>query len=67
MNKIHYNVSGLQNSEIRTQVRNALNKIDGISMINIDLGRSSIEVGYNELTNESEIKTCIESIGCHIQ
>ena len=67
MNKIHYNVSGLQNHETRTQVRNALNKIHGISMINIDLGRSSIEVGYNELTDENEIKACIENVGCHVQ
>ena len=55
MNKINYNVSGIQNSEIKTQLKNALTKIDGISMVNIDAGRGSIEVGFNESTDESSI------------
>ncbi len=67
MNKIHYNISGLQNSEIKTQLKNALTKIDGISMVNVDAGRDSIEVGYNEATDESTIKSCIENVGCKIE
>ncbi len=67
MNKIHYNISGLQNTEIKTQLKNALTKIDGISMVNIDGGRDTIEVGYNEETDESTIKSCIENVGCKIE
>jgi copper chaperone CopZ len=67
MNKVHYNVSGLQNTEIKTQIKNVLGKVEGVSMINVDLGRGSIEVGYNETTHESEIKACIENIGCRIE
>ena len=67
MNKIHYNISGLQNSEIKTQLKNALTKIDGISMVNIDGGRDTIEVGYNEETDENTIKSCIENVGCKIE
>lgn len=67
MHRVHYNVSGLQNSEIKTQVKNALGKIDGISMINVDLGEGSIEVGYNDSTDESTIKACIENTGCQIE
>ena len=66
MHRVHYNVSGLLNSETKTQIKNALNKIDGVSMINVDLGESSIEVGYNDSTNESTIKACIENTGCQI-
>ena len=66
MNKINYNVSGIQNSEIKTQLKNALAKIDGISMVNIDAGRGLIEVGFNESTNENSIKSCIENVGCKI-
>ncbi|MEY8351762.1 heavy metal transporter [Lachnospiraceae bacterium 54-53] len=66
MNKIHYNISGIQNSEIKTQLKNALDKIDGISMVNIDAAEGSIEVGYNELTDENSIKSCIENVGCRI-
>lgn len=67
MNKIHYNISGVQNSEIKTQLKNALTKIDGISMVNIDAGRGSIEVGYNQSTDENSIKSCIENVGCKIE
>lgn len=67
MHRVHYNVSGLQNSETKTQVKNALSKIDGISMINVDLGEGSIEVGYNDSTTENTIKACIENTGCQIE
>lgn len=66
MNKVHYSVTGLQNSSIKTQLKNALTNIDGISMVNIDMGRSTIEVGYNEKTDENCIKSCIENVGCQI-
>lgn len=67
MNRVHYNVSGLQNEQIKTQVKNALDKVDGVSMINVDLGRGSIEVGYNESTTEDAIRACIENVGCRIE
>lgn len=66
MNKVHYSVTGLQNSSIKTQLKNALTNIDGISMVNIDMGRSTIEVGYNDKTDENCIKSCIENVGCQI-
>lgn len=67
MNKIHYTISGIQNSEIKTQLKNSLSKIEGISMVNIDTGRGTIEVGYNQSTDESTIKSCIENVGCKIE
>ncbi|WP_333650575.1 heavy metal transporter [Lacrimispora sp.] len=66
MNKIHYDISGVNNSEVKTQLKNALDKIEGISMVNIDAARGSIEVGYNESTDEDSIKSCIENVGCNI-
>ncbi len=66
MNKIHYDISGIQNSEIKTQLKNALDKVDGISMVNIDAAKGSIEVGYNQSTDENSIKSCIENVGCTI-
>lgn len=67
MNRVHYNVSGLQNVQVKTQVKNALGKLDGVQMVNVDFNRGSIEVGYNEFTDESEIKQCIEQVGCRIE
>lgn len=67
MHRVHYNVSGLLNSETKTQVKNALSKIDGVSMVNVDLGESSIEVGFNAPSTESTIKACIQNTGCQIE
>nr|WP_312576111.1 heavy metal-associated domain-containing protein [Sedimentibacter sp.] len=67
MNKSHYNVSRLLNTQMKTQVKNALNELDGIQMVNVDLARSTIEVGYDESIDENEIKQCIENIGCKIE
>ncbi|ROR27222.1 copper chaperone CopZ [Mobilisporobacter senegalensis] len=66
MNKVQYNVSGLLNNQIKTQVKNALNDLDGVQKVNVDLGRSSIEVGFNNATNEQEIRSGIEHVGCRI-
>ncbi len=65
MNRIHYETSGIQNSEIKTQLKNALDKINGVSMVNIDVARGSIEVGFNQ-ADENLIKSCIETVGCEI-
>lgn len=67
MNRVHYQVSGIQNGQIKNQVENALEKLEGVQMVNVDMARSSIEVGYNEPTVESEIKQCIEHVGCEIE
>ncbi len=67
MNKVHYNVSGLLNEQVKTQVKNVLHEIDGVNMINIDLARGSIEVGYNGSVDTDEIKQGIERVGCKIE
>ncbi|MDF2891303.1 MAG: heavy-metal-associated protein [Clostridia bacterium] len=67
MNRVHYNVSGLQNPQMKTQVENALEKLNGVQMVNVDLQRASIEVGYNEPANESEIKHCIKHAGFELE
>ncbi len=67
MIRSHYNVSRLLNTQMKTQVKNALNEIDGVKMVNVDLARSSIEVGYDESLDESTIKQCIENVGCKFE
>ena len=63
MERVHYDVSGLGGTESKTKVKNALDKIKGVQMVNVDLARGTIEVGYNEPANETEIKACIENTG----
>lgn len=63
MDKINYEVSGLVNSQSRTQLRNALDKIKGVQEVAVDIGRGTVEVQYNEPANSDEIKKCIEHTG----
>lgn len=68
MRKVQYNVSGIVNSTTKTQLRNALDKIEGVQEVSVDQGRASVCVGYNEPANEEEIKMAIDKIeGCDIE
>ncbi|MGD9568767.1 MAG: heavy metal transporter [Sedimentibacter sp.] len=67
MNKVHYTITRLQNNNMKTQLKNSLNDIEGVSMVNIDMGRGSIEVGYDDATDVSLIRQCIEDVGCIIE
>ncbi|CUU47858.1 heavy-metal-associated domain-containing protein [Clostridium beijerinckii] len=63
MERIHYNVDGLANENMKTQVKNALEKIQGVDKVCVDLARGSVEVVYNAPATEEEIKSCIENTG----
>ncbi|WFR60231.1 hypothetical protein QA584_17100 [Anaerocolumna sp. AGMB13025] len=40
--------------------------MDGVRMINVDLLKSSIEVGYNDTVDARDIIEGIERVGCKI-
>jgi copper chaperone len=67
MNNVHYNVNGLLNTQRKTQLKNVLEDIQGVQKVNVDLGRGSVEVNYNDATNEQAIRQGIERVGCKIQ
>jgi len=67
MNNIHYNVNGLYNVPIKTQLKNALDELDGVQKVNIDLHRGTVEVDYNTPANTQLIQRTIEHIGCKIE
>lgn len=67
MNKVHYNVSGLLNEQMKAQVKHVLGDIDGVSMVNVDLLNSTIEVGYNNSADAGQIIEGIERVGCKIE
>ncbi|MBB2182077.1 heavy-metal-associated domain-containing protein [Lachnospiraceae bacterium MD1] len=66
MNQVHYNVSGLINNPVKTQVKNVLEEIDGVQKVNIDLGRSTVEVHYNDPADDCSIRNAIEHVGCKV-
>lgn len=59
-------VSGIQNKECKTQIKNALNKIDGVSQVGVNLLSGTVEIQYNEPATENELKNCIEGTGFKI-
>ena len=67
MEREHYIVEGLANENMKTQVKNALEKIDCVSKVCVDLGRGSVDVIYNEPATQEEIKSCIENTGHNVQ
>lgn len=66
LNNVHYEVHGLFNTPMKTQLKNALEDLDGVRKVNVDLQRGTVEVDYNEPAAESAIKSTIEHIGCKI-
>ena len=49
MNKANYNVSNLVNTECKTQVKNALDKVKGVQKVGVSLNTGTIEVGYHSI------------------
>ncbi|HHU73704.1 MAG TPA: heavy-metal-associated domain-containing protein [Clostridiales bacterium] len=66
MNTVHYEVEGLINNKVKTQVKNVLDDIDGVNKVNVDLQRGTVEVKYNDKANEKQIRQGIEHVGCRI-
>lgn len=59
-------VSGIQNKENKTQIKNALCKIDGVNQVGVNLTTGTIKIDYNDPATENAIKGCIESSGFKI-
>ncbi len=66
MNTIFCSVSGIQNKECKTQIKNALNKIDGVDEVGVSAATGTVQVKYNEPATEGIIKKCIEKTGFKI-
>lgn len=66
MNKMLCSVSGIQNKECKTQIKNALNKIDGVNGVGVNLTSGTVEIQYNDPATENELKSCIEDTGFKI-
>ncbi|MGG7058863.1 heavy-metal-associated domain-containing protein [Clostridium tertium] len=63
MDRVHYKISGISNENMKTQLKNSLEKVDGVNQVCVDMARGTIEVIYNEPATEIQIKSCLESSG----
>ena len=66
MKSVHYDVSGMVNSESKTKLNNALDKLEGVQKVCVDLGRGTVEVKFNDPTTPEEIESCICNTGYYI-
>lgn len=67
MEREHYNVEGIANANMKTQIRNALEKIYGVNGVCVDSARGTVEVMYNAPATPQEIKECIENTGHNVE
>lgn len=67
MKREHYIVNGIANENMKTQIKNSLEKIDGVNNVCVDMSRGSVEVRYNNPATEQEIRSCIENTGHKIE
>jgi len=66
MNIMLCGVSGLQNKENKTQIKNALTKLEGVNEVGVNMQTGTVEIKYNAPANPAEIKNCIENTGFKI-
>lgn len=67
MERQHYIINDLTNENVKTQIKNSLEKIDGVNQVCVDLGRGSVEVIYNKPATQDKIRSCIENSGHTIE
>ena len=67
MKREHYIVNGIANENMKTHIKNSLEKIDGVNNVCVDMSRGSVEVIYNNPATEQEIRSCIENTGHKIE
>lgn len=66
MNEMLCNVSGIQNKDQKTQIKNSLNKIEGVGEVGVNLATGTVDIKYNDPATEADIKDCIENTGFKI-
>jgi copper chaperone len=66
MKLVHYNVGGLAGTQSKTKVKNALDEIEGVQDISVDLSRGTMDVQYNEPATPEQIEKCIKNTGYQI-
>jgi copper chaperone CopZ len=59
-------VNNMQNKANKTEIKNALRKIEGVNEVGVNLTSGTIKVDYNAPATEMKIKNCIENSGFEI-
>lgn len=63
MNQMLCSVSGIENKDQKTQIKNSLRKIEGVSEVGVNLVTGTVDIKYNDPATETDLKNCIENTG----
>lgn len=63
MNTIYMSISGVTNSQKKTALKNALDKVEGVQSVDIDKMQGRITIDFNPPANETQIRDCITETG----
>ena len=66
MNNCTFNVPGIINAQMKTSLKNALDKLPGVQEVAVNQTLDMVTVGFNEPTNENAIQACIKEAGFKI-
>ncbi len=66
MNQMLCSISGIKNKEQKTQIKNSLNKIDGVREVGVNMVTGTVDIKFNEPATEIDLKNCIENSGFKI-
>lgn len=66
MNTVLCSVSGINDKGCKAQIRNALDTVNGVTEVGVNLTTGTVEVKYNEPATANQIKNCIENTGFKI-
>ena len=66
MNHMLCSVSGIQNKDQKTQIKNSLKKIEGVGEVGVNLATGTLDIKYNDPATEGDIKNRIENTGFQI-
>ncbi|GAB6167936.1 hypothetical protein JCM1393_03960 [Clostridium carnis] len=67
MERLHCKVNGIANENMKTQLKNSLEKVEGVNQVCVDMARKSVEVIYNEPATQEIIRSCIQNTGHEIE
>jgi copper chaperone CopZ len=59
-------VTGIDNKEDKTEIKNALKKIEGVGQVGVNLVSGTVKINYNAPATENAIKNRIEESGFKI-
>ena len=59
-------VTGIESKENKTEIKNALKKIEGVGQVGVNLVSGTVKIDYNPPATENAIKNRIEESGFKI-